>query len=491
MATLIVRPRRPFPWTVFLVAVGLLLRLLHYLRDPALWHDEAALIVNVLGKNFRELLGPLFFFEAAPPLFLWLERACVLLLDDGTYSLRLLPFLASCGSLLLLTWLARQVLRPDAVPWVVLLAAFSDRLLWHTCEAKPYAVDVFMATALPALFWATRSWALPRRLLTFAAVAPLTIFLVYPGCFLLGGALIAFLPGVLRYRTLRSFLSYGLLLMAVGTFFLLLALGPAHAQRCGPMESCWLHAFPHWDRPWLLPWWSLKATVEVVDFCFRPLGGCLAPLAVYGGVLFYRKGRLDLLLLLVVPLGLGWLAGLFHAYPYTGARVMVYTLPALALFIGEGAATLLQWLRSNLPALSTFTIPRFAPPVLSAVVVALLLAPAGLSVYRAILPWNRTDWPGATDFVLKNLGPNDLITSNAWEMSYYYRHLGSVYRYMDAGLPEGGTRLWVLVMADTEAERRAVVERKLSREQRILDQASFEGASVYCVGRTEAVALDE
>jgi len=485
MATLIVRPRRPFPWTVFLVAVGLLLRLLHYLRDPALWHDEAALIVNVLGKNFHELLGPLFFFEAAPPLFLWLERACVLFLGDGTYSLRLLPFLASCGSLLLLTWMAQQILRPDAVPWAVLLAAFSDRLLWHTCEAKPYAVDVFMATALPALFGATRNWALPRRLLTFAAVAPLTIFLVYPGCFLLGGVLIAFLPDLLRMRSKRSFLSYGVFLAVVGIFFLLLALGPARAQRCGPMESCWLHAFPPWDRPWLLPWWSLKATVEVVDFCFRPLGGCLAPLAVCGGFLFYRKGRVDLLLLLVVPLGLGWLAGLVQAYPYTGARVMIYTLPALALFIGEATATLLQWLRS------TLTLPQRARPVLLTAVVGLLLAPTSLSLYRAIRPWNRTNWPAATDFVLKNLRPNDLITSNAWEMSYYYRHLGSVYRYMDAGLPEGGTRLWVLVMADTEADRREVVERKLSREQRILDQASFEGASVYCVGRPDAVALDE
>ena len=51
------------------------LRSYHYLRGPAVWHDEAALIVNVLEKDYAGLLGPLRFHEAAPPLFLWLEKA--------------------------------------------------------------------------------------------------------------------------------------------------------------------------------------------------------------------------------------------------------------------------------------------------------------------------------------------------------------------------------------------------------------------------------
>src|SRR5262249_6781698 len=62
---------RAVPWTGCLVAVGLGLRLYHYLRDPSMWHDEAALVLNVLDKGFRSLWGPLFFAEAAPPLFLW------------------------------------------------------------------------------------------------------------------------------------------------------------------------------------------------------------------------------------------------------------------------------------------------------------------------------------------------------------------------------------------------------------------------------------
>src|SRR5207237_8992991 len=94
--------RRLWMLTGLVLALGLGLRVYHYARNPSMWHDEAALVLNVLSKGFDELLGPLLFTEAAPPLFLWLERAVALTLVDGTYALRLVPFLASCAALLLL-----------------------------------------------------------------------------------------------------------------------------------------------------------------------------------------------------------------------------------------------------------------------------------------------------------------------------------------------------------------------------------------------------
>src|SRR5262249_10591781 len=153
------------------------LRTFSYLRNPSVWHDEAALVLNVLGQGFADLLGPLFYAEAAPPLFLWAERAVVLLLGDSTYALRLLPFLASCAALLLLVPVARALLRPAAVPWAVLLFAFNDHLLWHATEAKPYSLDVLVATALLALWCRTRGWSLERQLLLYAVLAPAVIFL--------------------------------------------------------------------------------------------------------------------------------------------------------------------------------------------------------------------------------------------------------------------------------------------------------------------------
>src|SRR5689334_11034751 len=73
------------PWLIAaLVALGLGLRAYHYLRDAPVWHDEHALIWNVLTKQGAELLGPLHYSEAAPPLFLALEQGVVHVLGDST-----------------------------------------------------------------------------------------------------------------------------------------------------------------------------------------------------------------------------------------------------------------------------------------------------------------------------------------------------------------------------------------------------------------------
>src|SRR5262249_26208228 len=158
----------------------------HYLRDPSMWHDEAALVLNVLDKGFLGLLGPLSFAEAAPPLFLWIERAVTLLFGDGTYALRLVPFLASCGALLLMVPVVQHMLRPAAQPWALLLLACSDHILWHSCEAKPYAVDVLAATALLLIYCRSASWGLGCRLVVYGLLGPVLILLAYPGCFLCG-----------------------------------------------------------------------------------------------------------------------------------------------------------------------------------------------------------------------------------------------------------------------------------------------------------------
>src|SRR5262249_44345098 len=156
-------------------------------------------------------LGPLRFHEAAPPLFLWIEKALSLLLGDGVDALRLAPFLASCAALLLMVPIARALLPPRAVPWALLLFACSEQLSWHACEAKPYALDVLAATLLLALHVKTRAWSLTARLLGLAALAPVLIFLSYPACFLFGGALLALAPAVWRDHRKTVWLAYGLL----------------------------------------------------------------------------------------------------------------------------------------------------------------------------------------------------------------------------------------------------------------------------------------
>jgi hypothetical protein len=485
-------------WTASVVALGLGLRLYHYLSDPSVWHDEAALALNVLNKDFGALLGALSFAEAAPPLFLWIEKTATLLLGDGTYALRLCPFLASCAALLIMWPVARCVLRPAAVPWALLLLACSDHLLWHSCEAKPYAVDVFTAAFVLAVFCWTASWGIGWRLLVYGLTGPVLIFLAYPGCFLCGGVLMALLPAVWRSRRPLIWLGYGLLVLGVCTAFALLLAGPIRAQRCQTIVDCWQHTFPHWDQPWTVPVWTLLGLLEVFRYCFEPIGQVLLPLAAAGAVHLWRRGMPDVLAVLLVPILLPLLAAYLEAYPFGGYRVLVYMTPALALLIAEGlplrgVPSVVREARSaerKVKGVGNIFAARPAPlgvwsPALACryAILAFALLPLSLALYRVCSPWIRADCAGAARYVLACRQPNECVAANHWEYAYYFRQLGAAFSLLgETALPLQG-RLWLVTTAGTPADRMEILHHLGLQGWQMQEQREFTRTSVFLLSR--------
>lgn len=471
----------------WLVVLGMALRAWHYLRDPSIWTDEANLILNVLGKSFGELLGPLSFAEAGPPLFLWIEKAVSLTLGDGLYALRFVPFAASCASMVLMPYIARRVVRPAAVGWVVLLFAVSDRLLHHACEAKQYAVECLTATILLSLYVGMRSWPLRRQLLIYAALAPVLICLSYPACFLYGGLLVALLPAVWEEGKRSNsnsvaatvpgwrmpcgeLTAYGLLTLSVAGSFLLVYLGPIRAQRCPEIVQYWIgvRAFADWGRLWTVPLWSMTATLNMVDYFCRPVGHVLAPLALVGLVAMWRRSGAALVVLLALPIALAYAASLGAAYPYGGWRVMVYALPSVVLLLAEGVPSTLAWLERR---------GRWSRTAL----VLLLLAPAAKSLWRVAAPWRRADSQGAAQFVLAHRRPTDAITGNVFDYAYIFRRVPEFAPlWVDPQFRQSSAqRTWVLITAATPAERDLLIRRGMPADRRTVAQYEFEKTTVY------------
>jgi hypothetical protein len=435
-----------------------------------MWHDEAALVLNVLDKSFLDLLGPLEFAEAAPPLFLWMERAVFLLLGDGTYALRLPAFLASCFALLLIPCLARQLLSPGAVHWAVLLFACSDHLLWHASEAKPYSFDVLAATVLAWLFCLGRRWPLDRQLLIQAILAPLVIFLSFPGCFLYGGLLVALLPALYRSKRIRDWAAYALLTVTVFAAFVQLAMGPVRVQRHELMDQCWLDAFPQWDRPWSVPGWLLLSTLDIIRFCCEPAGNALAGVLLVGSICFWRGRKRAALALLLLPIWLALAASCVRSYPYAGARVMVYASPAVLLLLAEGVPPVLAWFRV-----------RFRLGVV--ILVPLLLTPVGQAVYRLHYQGGRSDCAGAAQYVLSQRRPEEMVVSEAWEARYYFRVLGADYlNEYDLQLASPN-RFWLVAVSADSTQRRQMVEKYTQEHWQVVKQAEFTRTTVYLLER--------
>ena len=475
---------------ILLVLLGVGLRGWLYFSDLSVWHDEAALIVNVIAKDFGEQFGALHFAEAAPPLFLTVEKVITLLLGDGPLALRLLPFLASCAAVLLFVVVARRMLTPTAAMLAVLLFSTSEMLGWHACEAKSYAIDVLAAVVLLALHFRP----LAPRLAIYALLAPPLIFLAFPACFLFGGVLTALLPEVWQSRQRRVWLLYGLLTVAVFASFAALALGPVRAQRCELMTSDWLTKFPPWRQPWTVPVWVATSSVEIVRYSLKPFGQFLAPLVLVGAWMLWQGRRRRLVVLLLLPIALALAASFLGAYPYGGTRVLAYAIPAVVLLIAASALPTWQWL-----------LARCRPA--AALLAVLLAAPVVSGVYCAAVPRERADAAGATAHVLHYLQNTDAVIANDWEFAYYFRQHGDCFHLAMPTPDEPGCRLapradwhtpfalqahqsranaeriWLIAKAPTAAGRQAYLDALPAGTYHIRERHEFRRVTVVLLER--------
>src|SRR6185312_1305795 len=128
-----------------LVWAGIVCRVVQYFWDRSFWVDEASLVLNIRTKTAAQLLGPLSYHQAAPPVFLLIERALFHLTGGSELSLRLFPLLAGCVSVVLFASLAKRLLSAWPAVFAIALFGFSDRLIWHATEVKQYGIDVFVA----------------------------------------------------------------------------------------------------------------------------------------------------------------------------------------------------------------------------------------------------------------------------------------------------------------------------------------------------------
>jgi hypothetical protein len=348
--------RDAVPWprlwrnvALLLLLLGVAWRALRYLLQFPIWGDEAFVCLNFLDRDYAGLVQPLRFAQVAPILFLWSELTAFRWLGGSELALRLLPLLAGVGSLFLFWRLARLTLSPLAGALAIGILAVAYYPVRHACEIKPYAFDLFFALALlvAAVSW-LRQPEKRRWLMALVLLVPFALGLSYPAVFVAGAVSLALLPVVRRLRdsgTWGLYVAYNGLMLASFLGVYLLAGTNQYASTGGTENSYWADWFPPARPVALGKWLALTHTGNMMAY---PAGGrdgasALTLLLCLAGVWhFVRARQWNLLLLLLAPFALTFVAAVLHRYPYGGsARVAQHLAPAICFFAGTGAALLL------------------------------------------------------------------------------------------------------------------------------------------------------
>ena len=328
-------------WTAVLLALNLAWRTVRYGLAFPIWGDEAFVAVNLFKNNFLDFLQPLDHAQIVPLLFVWTEWGIAKLFGYHELAIRFLPFLAGIASLFLFSRLAFTVLSGHRALASVAIFAASFYPVRHAAEIKPYSTDLLVSLALLTIAWRLKNardrlggWVL------FTLISAIAVWASYSAVFVSGGILLVF--GATAWRDgsrsiLPKVFCSGVVLAAsfAGMYVLV---GKAQAQAAPWLVTLptWSFTFPPLAKPWLLPLWFLD--VHTGNMFAYPNGGSVVTTLLFvGGVCALWSRHRFIVLLLLSPLPLMFIAAALRAYPYGGsARVAMHVAPAVCLLAGSG-----------------------------------------------------------------------------------------------------------------------------------------------------------
>ena len=267
-------PRKDRAWLTLIVTFGVAFRVIQWAWGQPFWTDEASLLLNVASKLARQLMGPLDYAQACPPVHLLLLRGLFVSLGESSYSLRLASLVLSLVALPMFAALAWRLLPAMQAIGIAALFAFSDRVIWHATEAKQYTGD---SLAVVVLLWIAFGWRTSRdvsvRLLVAAVVAAAMVWLSHATVFLFGAISLACLPAAIRERrgVLRWLVANTTFTLSAAALYIL----SVRVQRSPALVHMWVDQFVPWHKPATIVPWLVRNLIGLCDYPVQGLGGAL------------------------------------------------------------------------------------------------------------------------------------------------------------------------------------------------------------------------
>lgn len=381
--------------------VGSLCRIVQFAWNPSLWHDEALVTMNLRERSYTQLLKPLAYEQAAPPLFLWAEKALLQTFGFSEYTLRIVSLLCGLAALGLFAWLALRMFPPNLALCAVALFALCDKLIWHSAEVKQYSCDVFAAVLLLALAVGDRRASALRRFIPLSFAGTVLVWLSFPSVFVFAALSIAVLcqrgAGTARHsasvagsaRPTWFVYVLGNLLVCASFIALYKLTVRGHAVY---LDEYWQEHFLDWHRWWAGPIWATKEIYSLCDHPYRSFGWLVLPLAVSGFIHLIRTGRGMLAWAFTGPMLFCLLAACLHKYPFTGERITIFLVPGLFLLVVFG----MEWLSEHWRWWALAPAP-------------LLAAGIGLAGYHLVVPHARSGMRPIVRYLRSHRQPGDAL----------------------------------------------------------------------------------
>lgn len=407
-----------FIWII--VIIGVLIRIRQYLVNRSLWVDEASLALNILKLNYKELLGPLFNGQAAPPFFLLLTKLFTKIAGCNEFVLRFIPFVSGIIALILFYPLARNFLSKKTVPIAIAMFAFSNSAIYYSTEFKQYSLDLLFSVII--LLFAIKVIRLNyiiKDCFILGIIGILSTWISHSSIFVLIGVGLAFIfdiiinrkidRRIINYHNIKKIIVIGILWAISFLLHYLLIL------RFIPKE----HFYKFWANDFM-PFppikyedfrWYIVNVIEIINnpMGFRLFYGFVIVTIILGIYKFWNRENKMYLYFLCFPITTVMIASILNYYPLHG-RLIIFTIPIFYILIAEGACQFFEFFSNQKKYLAILFISL------------LLINPVASGIRNLITPILKEEIKTVIEYCMKNKEEKDKIyvyygAKNAFE--YY------------------------------------------------------------------------
>ena len=462
---------------IFLITLGISIRLYHFIMNRSIWLDEAMLSNNIINRSYIQLLQPLDERQIAPIGFLMVQKFFISTFGVSEYSLRAFPLIAGILSIILFYFLLRKIGGERFACAGLLFFIFGKLLIYHSTEAKQYYMDVFVfIISYYYLHLKTTDFNSLKSVICKGLLGAILIWFSHCTVFFLASIGIILAIEILFHRNFSSVSGFMIMVVlwlgsfGINYYFFLSNHSSQSIQESAFMVAGYLP--PEGSLAgkigWLMPLLKQSVTYPLNIDSLYPL---LILISI--GLWFVIVTKEYRLLALILPFLIHILLSFLYIYPF-GGRFNLYFGAAAILFISLGLKAVAVKLK------------MFGLLIALIIITFLIYNPAKYS-FKTV---EFEEMKSALRYIQEHKNDNDLLYIHFASMPAYrfYKETfplknleiieGSV-AYdgfeRDFHLVSGKERVWVLLTHFDESDRKRIMEKSKGKGQ-LLEQYEYNGA---------------
>jgi len=404
-------------FSLYLLVVGLLLRLKHYFDNRSLWLDEAWVALDISARPLNDILNNISIFPlplAAPPIgFSAIVKVLVLLFGNNEYILRLWPLFCGSLSLLVFYFFVKRYANPKISPICLGLFVFSEPLIYYSSELKHYSSDVLSTCILYVIIdYCHRKNYEGKGILFLGLVGAVMMWFTYSSFFVLAGIGIVLFVNICKKKYWNKLPIFAFICFFWCWSFIVL-FQVSISQMIGSKEliGMWSNSFMPtnqgigggliWLKNSLLNAFSstLGLSAVVLAFCVFLLG-CFSLVKENKSKLFY----------LILPMLIALAMGMLNKYPFSG-RLILFLSPCLAIIIGEGLVFISE------------RLPKYSSMISVLLIAVLFTSPIGMAYHNSVHKRSKEEIRSVMNYLKRHFQKGDFIyLNNSSQYAYGYYH---------------------------------------------------------------------